>query len=434
MPPPNALRRSDDQPRQVDPIGDDERRRVQKRTLTVVVTSQILGGAGLAAGVSVGALLAQSMLGSDSLAGVPTALFTLGAASAAFLIGRFTQRRGRRFGLALGFGAGGLGAIGVVIAAAGGHVPLLFGSLFVYGAGSATNLQARYAGADLADASRRGTAISVSLAATTIGAVAGPNLIAPMGSLATSLDLPTLAGPFLLAAVAYLAAGTVLVTLLRPDPYLLARTIADRARRDAADGRPEATTAVGSGAYLGAVVMIVTQIAMVGIMTMTPVHMRAHHHDLAAVGVVIGAHIAGMYLPSLVTGVLVDRIGRAAMAVASGVTLLAAGMVAAIAPGDSLGYLILALALLGLGWNFGLIAGTALVVDATVPDNRPKVQGVIDVLVALAGAGGGVLSGVVVSSAGYSALATAGGLLALLLVPALLWRYRRATAHPRATQ
>jgi MFS family permease len=164
---------------------------------------------------------------------------------------------------------------------------------------------------------------------------------------------------------------------------------------------------------------------MVGIMTMTPVHMRAHHHDLAAVGVVIGAHIAGMYLPSLITGVLVDRIGRAAMAVASGVTLLAAGLIAAIAPGDSLGYLILALALLGLGWNFGLIAGTALVVDATVPDNRPRIQGVIDVLVALAGAGGGVLSGVVVSTAGYSALATSGGLLALLLVPVLLWRYRR---------
>src|SRR6478609_11428171 len=178
MSPPNALRRSDDHPRQDDPVGDDERRRVQKRTLTVVVTSQILGGAGLAAGVSVGALLAQSMLGSDSLAGVPTALFTLGAASAAFLIGRFTQRRGRRFGLALGFGTGGLGAIGVVIAASGGNVPLLFGSLFIYGAGSATNLQARYAGADLADPSRRGTAISVSLAATTIGAVAGPNLIA----------------------------------------------------------------------------------------------------------------------------------------------------------------------------------------------------------------------------------------------------------------
>lgn len=425
MSPPNALRRSDDQPRQGDPVGDDERKRVQKRTLTVVVASQILGGAGLAAGASVGALLAQSMLGSDSLAGVPTALFTLGAASAAFLIGRFTQRRGRRFGLALGFGAGGLGAIGVVIAAAGGHVPLLFGSLFIYGAGSATNLQARYAGADLAEPSRRGTAVSVSLAATTIGAVAGPNLIAPMGSLATSLGLPALAGPFLLAAVAYLAAGTVLVTLLRPDPYLLARTIADAAKRDAAENQPAATTAVGSGAYLGAVVMIVTQIAMVGIMTMTPVHMRAHHHDLAAVGVVIGAHIAGMYLPSLVTGVLVDRIGRAAMAVASGVTLLAAGMVAAIAPDDSLGYLILALVLLGLGWNFGLIAGTALVVDATAADNRPRIQGVIDVLVALAGAGGGLLSGVVVYTAGYSALAMSGGLLALLLVPALLWRYRR---------
>src|SRR3546814_12900343 len=95
--------------------------------------------------------------------------------------------------------------------------------------------------------------------------------------------------------------------------------------------------------------------------------MRAHHHELAAVGLVIGLHIGAMYLPSLVTGVLVDRIGRTPMAIASGITLLAAGLVAAVAPGDSLGLLIVALMLLGLGWNFGVIAGTALVVDATVP-------------------------------------------------------------------
>lgn len=108
---------------------------------------------------------------------------------------------------------------------------------------------------------------------------------------------------------------------------------------------------------------------------MTPVHMNAHHHDLAAVGIVIGLHIAAMYLPSLVTGVPVDRIGRTAMAVASGVALLAAGVTAAAASADALGFLILALVLLGLGWNFGLIAGTALVVDATVPDITRKSKG-----------------------------------------------------------
>jgi MFS family permease len=166
--------------------------------------------------------------------------------------------------------------------------------------------------------------------------------------------------------------------------------------------------------------MVVTQVAMVAIMTMTPVQMRHHHHGLADVGLVIGLHIAGMYLPSPLTGVLVDRLGRTPMAIASGVVLLAAGVVAATAPGDSLAAMVVALVLLGVGWNLGLITGTALVVDATEPMERPRVQGSIDVLVALAGAGGGALSGVVVALGGYPTLALGAGLLALALVPVLL--------------
>ncbi|MET0955860.1 MAG: MFS transporter, partial [Cryobacterium sp.] len=385
---------------------DDERARVQRRTLIVVVMSQVLGGAGLAAGVTVGALLAQEMLGSSSFAGISTALFTLGSALTAYLIGRVTQRSGRRLGLGLGFAAGGLGAIGVVAAAVTGNVPLLFLSMFVYGAGTATNLQARYAGTDLAAPDRRGTAVSIALVSTTFGAVAGPNLVEPLGEFALSLGIPPLAGPFLLAAAAYLAAGIVLLVLLRPDPFLLARRLAERtepapavsAARNSPMPRP------GNGAYVGATIMVLTQIAMVAIMTMTPVHMRAHHHGLGDVGLVIGIHIGAMYLPSLVTGVLVDKIGRIPMAVAAGVTLLAAGVTAAIAPGDDLGLLIVALALLGLGWNFGLIAGTALVIDNTVPANRARVQGSLDVLIALAGAGAGVMSSVVMASTDYATL------------------------------
>ncbi|WP_245634794.1 MFS transporter [Janibacter terrae] len=397
-----------------------ERERVQRRTLRVVVASQVLGGAGLAAGIAVGALLAEDMLGSEGLSGLPTALFTLGSALAAFLVGRSSQRLGRRVGLGLGFAAGGLGAAGVVLAAVIDSVPLLFVTLFVYGAGTATNLQARYAGTDLAPPEGRGRAVSVAMVSTTFGAVAGPNLIEPMGSLAAGIGIPVLAGPFLLSAVAYLAAGAVLLLLLRPDPYLLARRIEAASAVDDAAG-PVVVPRPGVGAWVGAAVMVLTQVAMVAIMTMTPVHMRAHDHGMGAVGLVISLHVAAMFLPSLVTGALVDRVGRTQMAVAAGVTLLAAGLVAAVAPTDSLGLLVLALVLLGLGWNFGLISGTALVVDATVPANRPGTQGTIDVTIALSGAGSGVMSGVVMASTSYAALTLAGGLLALLLVPVLLW-------------
>jgi MFS family permease len=426
-----------------------ERERVQRRTLIVVVVSQVLGGAGLAAGVTVGALLAQQMLRSDSLAGVSAALFTLGSALTAYLVGRLTQRSGRRLGLGLGFAAGGIGALGVVAAAVMGNAVLLFVAFFVYGAGTATNLQARYAATDLAVPARRGTAISVALVSTTLGAVAGPNLVEPLGGFAEGIGVPALAGPFLLAAVAYLAAGAVLLLFLRPDPFLLARRLnAEEARADA--GRPgsgqhdaTATSAggghpidavqpepdvvprPGTGAYVGAAIMVLTQIAMVAIMTMTPVHMRAHHHSLGDVGLVIGMHIGAMYLPSLVTGVLVDRVGRIPMAIAAGVTLLAAGVTAAVAPGDDMLLLVVALVLLGLGWNFGLIAGTALVVDNTVPANRARLQGALDVLIALAGSGAGVMSSVVMAGVGYAALSLGGGIVALLLIPVLVWARRR---------
>jgi MFS family permease len=149
--------------------------------------------------------------------------------------------------------------------------------------------------------------------------------------------------------------------------------------------------------------------------------MEHHGHGLSEVGMVIGFHIGAMYLPSLVTGILVDKIGRTAIAIASGATLLAAGILAASAPADSMLALIIALSLLGLGWNFGLISGTALIVDSTHPSIRAKTQGSVDVLVALAGASGGALSGMVVAQTSYAGLSFAGGFLSLLLIPVVIW-------------
>src|SRR3954447_10589933 len=239
-----------------------------RRSLTVVMCSQVFGGAGLAAGVTVGALLAQQMLGGEAVAGLPVALFTLGSAVAAFGVGRLTQRSGRRLGLVTGFLAGAVGAAGIVVAAVLDNPPLFFVCLFVYGAGTATNLQARYAGTDLAPAASRATAVSVAMVSTTVGAVAGPNLVQPLGHLAAQLGIPALAGPFLLAAVAYGLAGAVLFSFLRPDPFLVARALVIPASPeplplDGAACSPRRTSASGNGVLVGATVMVLTQVAMV---------------------------------------------------------------------------------------------------------------------------------------------------------------------------
>ncbi|NEB16092.1 MFS transporter [Streptomyces coelicoflavus] len=401
----------------------------QRRILRVLVASQILSGAGLAAGVTVGALLAQDMLGTTSLAGLPSALFTAGSALTAVTVGRISQARGRRPGLATGYLTGAIGSAGVIVAAVLDTPVLLFLALFVYGAGTATNLQARYAGADLAPPGHRARAVSTVLVATTLGGVAGPNLAAPAGTLAEHLGIPHLAGLFVISGAAYALAALVLALWLRPDPLLLARTVARAKEADAATDPAaggDTDTGARGGVVLGALVMILTQLVMVAIMTMTPVHMHDHGHSTAASGLVIGIHIGAMYLPSPLTGWLVDRYGRMKIAAASGTTLLAAGLLAAAAPGDSVALLALALALLGLGWNFGLVSGTAIITDTVPLATRAKTQGLVDVSIAIAGATGGITSGIMVAATSYPALALTGGALSLALLPAVA-----ATAHRR---
>ena len=163
--------------------------------------------------------------------------------------------------------------------------------------------------------------------------------------------------------------------------------------------------------------MILTQLVMVAIMTMTPIHIEHHGHSIDITGLVIGAHVAGMFLPSPFSGWLVDRFGYLPIAVAAGLTLLAAGLLAAWAPVDSVTMLVVALVLLGLGWNLGLVSGTTVVTNAVPLATRARTQGTVDLGIALAGAGAGLSSGLIITATSYATLALLGGVLALLVIP-----------------
>lgn len=433
----------------------------QRRILTVLVLAQLLAGAGLAAGITVGALLAEDLLGGPGLSGLPSALFTGGSALAAIAVGKLSQARGRRPGLAAGFAVGALGAVGIVAATALESLPLLFASFVIYGSGTATNLQARYAGADLATDATRARSLSYVLLGTTAGAVAGPNLVGPTGGVAEALGLAPLAGPFLLAAAAYGGAALVISLLLRPDPLLEARRMEIAAAEaaltsssssssssstpspssspsPAADSERHAVAPVPTRIWTadvitGVVVMALTQFVMVGLMTMTPVHMRAHDHTVTVVGVVISLYVAAMFLPAPLSGLLVDKFGTRAVAVSAGLVLLAAGGLAALAPPQSTALVALALILLGLGWSLGLVAGTTVLTTSVPTTVRASVQGQADVAVALSGAAGGLLSGLVFAWIDFRGLGFTLAALSLVVVAAVRPRTARRTVAPAST-
>ncbi|HTI20142.1 MAG TPA: MFS transporter, partial [Kutzneria sp.] len=148
----------------------------QRRTLAVLVAAQITGSIGIGASVSVGAVLAADLSGSAAWSGSASTMTTLGAAVWALPLARVAAARGRRLALSLGWTVSMLGALLVILAASVHSFPLTLPAMLLMGAGTAANLQSRFAATDLADPRHRGRSLSLVVWSSTIGAVGGPNL------------------------------------------------------------------------------------------------------------------------------------------------------------------------------------------------------------------------------------------------------------------
>ena len=394
---------------------------LQRRTVTTLAGSQVLGGVGVSAGAAVGALLAADVSGSETWAGLGGTAQTLGGALAALVVARVMAAKGRRPGLTTGYLMAIVGGLVIVTASVVGSFVLLLLGFLLFGGATAANSQARFAAMDLADEAHRGRHLSVVVWATTIGAVAGPNLTGPGQWVARQLGLPALVGPYVLSLLGIALAALVLTLALRPDSLLTARSLhVDHDEPDATSLEGEASRGWAvirsrADALMGVVAMALGHVVMVSVMIMTPLHMRHGHAGLEVIGLVISLHVVGMYAFSPLTGWAVDRWGsRVIIAVGSGVLLAASLLAASTASGHSL-RLTAALVLLGMGWSCTLIAGSTLLTAAVPLRQRPAAQGLSDVAMGLAGGGGGALAGVVVGWWGYPALGLLAGGAALLL-------------------
>ncbi|GGR47282.1 MFS transporter [Streptomyces roseolus] len=391
---------------------------LRRRVQAVLVTTQILGGLGIATGVALAAVLATEVSGTDALAGLASTATVAGPALLAMPLAALMTRRGRRAGLVLAYLLGALGAGVAVLGAVLGSFPLLLVGLVGFGAGSSANLTARFAAADLAPPDRRARAISTVVWATTIGAVLGPNIAAPAGRSVAGLGIPVAAGPFLWAAVVFVVSALVVALLLRPDPLLTARALA---AADGAEDRPEDRSlraglrAVRESpqARIALVTVVASHTVMVSIMSMTPVALTHHGAGIELIGLVISVHIAGMYAFSPVMGRLSDRLGRLAV-IGLAVGLLGIAALLAGTAGGSHTRVAAGLFVLGLGWSAGLVSGSALLTDSVPQAARASVQGLSDTAMNTAAGLGGLLAGVVVSQAGYGPL---NAIAACLLLP-----------------
>lgn len=402
----------------------------QRKIISVLVTGQILGGVGMGATLSLGSLLAAQLSGSSAWSGMAATMSTLGAAVAAVPLARLAVARGRRISLSAGALIAGTGAVIAITSASVSSFPLLLLGLMLLGAGSAVNLQARFAATDLARPRTRARDLSIVVWSTTIGAVLGPNLFDPGEAVGAAIGLPPLTGAFSFSVAAQLAAALVYLTGLRPDPLLAAMSMRDVSVEAP---RPRSGSLIlrsSPGARYAVAAVALSHATMVALMSMTPVHLREHGASLTIVGFTISLHIAGMYALSPVFGWLADKAGRLRVVLLGQAMLLASLLIAGFAA-DSRSAVTISLVLLGLGWSASVVAGSAMVAESVQIQDRPAIQGISDLSMNAAGALGGALAGPILASMGYSGL----GFLAMVLVAVVvLWtalHARPASATPQ---
>jgi MFS family permease len=384
----------------------------EARRLLLLAAATAVGASGLAAGGTASALLAAKLAGSDRSAGLGPGVVVVGSAVAAVLLSRLSRRVGRGRSLAVGYLGGSVGAAVVVVSASTGSFGGLLAGCALCGVANAAVFLSRYAAAEQTRGVGVGRALGVVFLATAVGAAASPALLRPSAVVAETIGLPRLSGMFVIAGVVFALAGA-LVARAAPGEIELRRRPRVRAAPLGLEvvGVPDARLAV---AALG-----VSNLVMVGVMAIAPVRMTEHGMGLGLVGLLISGHVAAMFLPSPVSGWIGDRFGPAATISLGLLLFVAAAGYGAIAPADSAAGIMPALAVLGVGWNFGVVGGSALLISVVPDGDRLDAEAIGEVVMAVAAAVAAPIAGLVVALEGLGAVWAAAAAVALVALAGL---------------
>jgi MFS family permease len=299
------------------------------------------------------------------------------------------------------------------------------------GAAVAAGLQARFAATDLAAPHQRGRAIGTVVWASTFGGVAGPLLAGPSDGFARGIGLPPFTGPFFVIGLGLALSAAAAYLWLRPDPLLLARSLAgdDNQPVKANKLRPTLRLLARTPEARRAVIAVaVVHAVMVSGMNMASLHLHHGGESLQMVGAAISVHLGGMFLLSPVFGWLVDRLGaRKILGLGLGLLLLACGILQT-TQGNTVGGIMVGLVVLGLGWSAGFVAGSALLTGSVQDSIRPRAQGVSDLVMQLAAAVAAFPAGAVLDAWGYPWLARLAAVPVVLVAVHLMLATRTSPA------
>lgn len=405
--------------------------RIARKITAVLFLVQSLSSAGFIALFTVNTLVGVELTGQRALAGVPEAVRVLGQAFAALAWGYTMERIGRRRGLAIGqvVGVVGSGIAGAAVIAR--SFPLFLLGMVLMGMARASADLGRFAAAEVHLPAERGRAISNVVLGGTVGSVVGPLLVGPTGHWSLGVGFPELAGPYSVGFLFWGVAGLLVFTGLRPDPRDVGRELAQMNPHTVPHlGRTRALPEIlrQPGVIVAIVTVVFAQMVMVMLMVMTSVHMKVLRHPLTAISLMISIHALGMYAFSIISGRLTDRWGRGPVIIlGSGLLILSCLMAA---PSAGLLPLVIALFLLGLGWNFAYVAGSTLLADQLSPTERAKTQGFNDLLLGVAAAAGSFGSGMMFAAGGYGVLGLVGALASLAPLGLAVWWQLRGRLTP----
>jgi predicted MFS family arabinose efflux permease len=387
----------------------------ERGNLARLVLAQAMAGANATIVYATAGVVGNTLAPDKALATLPVSIFVCGMAACTLPAGAVAQRFGRRASFLLGTLCGVLVGLIACVAVLLGSFWLFCAATFFGGAYAAVVLSFRFAAAECVPPDRRARAISAVMAGGIAAGVIGPQLVTH------TMDLWP---PYLFAATYLAQAGLAAICAL----VLAGVRLPAPKESGSSTGRPLAEIALHPRFIAAVMAGVISYLIMNLIMTSAPLAMRlcGLSQDDANLG--LQWHVIAMYLPSFVTGRVIARFGAPRVVIAG--LILTAFAAAAGLSGISVGHFWLTLILLGLGWNFGFIGASAMVVESHRPEEKNKVQSFNDFLVFGLMVLGSFASGGLLNAYGWSMVCWV-ALPPLLIAVVSLWvtgslRVRRA--------